>query len=100
MEIKNLKERAKGTIACGAACYTMYGYRKYIVGNPAIPSIPRAGIGVVLSGVVAVEMIYGTERLVEPELYTTIADTKKREKKKQEELKEINEIINNKEKDA
>ena len=81
MNTNIIKERAKGVISCGAGCYTMHLYGKHIAGNPAIPLIPRVGIGVVLSGVVAIEMIYGTERLVDPELYTTIADVKAKEKR-------------------
>ena len=98
MNTKNIKERAKGAISCGAGCYTMHLYRKHIVHNPAIPLIPRAGIGVVLSGVVAIEMIYGTERLIDPELYTTIADVKAKEK--QVGLKVVDGTINKEEKDA
>lgn len=76
MKTNIIKERAKGAISVGAVCYAMNKYGKYIERNPAIPLIPRIGIGVVASGCAAIGMIYGVERLVDPELYATVAEEK------------------------
>lgn len=74
MKTNIIKERAKGAITIGAVCYAMSKYGKYIANNPAIPLIPRIGIGVVASGCAGIGMIYGTERLIDPELYGFVAD--------------------------
>lgn len=89
-----MKERAKGAIALGAVCYAMNKYGKYIAHNPAIPLIPRFGIGVVLSGCAGIGMIYGTERLIDPELYDAHVSDLVNEAEKQVELKVVDGTIN------
>lgn len=79
MKTNIIKERVKGAISVGTVCYAMNKYGKYIACNPAIPLIPRFGIGVVASGCAAIGMIYGVERLIDPELYATVADERMKE---------------------
>lgn len=79
MKTNIIKERVKGAISVGTVCYAMTKYGKYIAHNPAIPLIPRFGIGVIASGCAAIGMIYGVERLIDPELYATVADERMKE---------------------
>lgn len=79
MKTNIIKERVKGAISVGTVCYAMNKYGKYIAHNPAIPLIPRFGIGVIASGCAAIGMIYGVERLIDPELYATVADERMKE---------------------
>lgn len=79
MKTNIIKERVKGAISVGTVCYAMNKYGKYIASNPAIPLIPRIGIGVVASGCAAIGMIYGVDRLMDPELYATVADERMKE---------------------
>lgn len=97
MKTNIIKERVKGAISVGTVCYAMNEYVKYIADNPAIPLIPRIGIGVMISGFAGIGMIYGAERLIDPELYATVAD--ERMKEKQVELKVVD-GANDKEEDA
>lgn len=79
MKTNIIKERVKGAISVGTVCYAMNKYGKYVANNPAIPLIPRIGIGVVASGCAAIGMIYGVDRLMDPELYATVADERMKE---------------------
>ena len=79
MKTNIIKERVKGAISVGTVCYAMNKYSKYIAHNPAIPLIPRFGIGVIASGCAAIGMIYGVERLIDPELYATVAEERMKE---------------------
>lgn len=97
MKTNIIKERVKGAITVGTICYAMNKYGKYIACNPAIPFIPRIGMGVIATGCASIGMIYGVERLIDPELYATVAD--ERMKEKQVELKVVD-GANDKEEDA
>lgn len=79
MNTNIIKERVKGAISVGTVCYAMNKYGKYIANNPAIPLIPRIGIGVIASGCAGIGMIYGVERLIDPELYATVAEERMKE---------------------
>lgn len=79
MKTNIIKERVKGAISVGTVCYAMNKYGKYVANNPAIPLIPRFGIGVIASGCAAIGMIYGVERLIDPELYATVTEEKMKE---------------------
>ena len=57
----------------------MNKYSKYVAHNPAIPLIPRFGIGVIASGCAAIGMIYGVDRLIDPELYAKLAEERMKE---------------------
>ena len=79
MKTNIIKERVKGAITVGTICYAMNKYGKYIACNPAIPLIPRIGMGVITTGCASIGMIYGVERLIDPELYATLADERMKE---------------------
>lgn len=79
MKTNIIKERVKGAITVGAICYAMDKCGEYIVCNPAIPLIPRIGIGVIASGCASIGMIYGVERLIDPELYATVTNERMKE---------------------
>lgn len=79
MKTNIIKERVKGAITVGTICYAMDKCGKYIVCNPAIPLIPRIGIGVIASGCASIGMIYGVERLIDPELYATVTNERMKE---------------------
>lgn len=79
MKTNIIKERVKGAITVGTICYSMNKYGKYIACNPAIPFIPRIGMGVIATGCASIGMIYGVERLIDPELYATVADERMKE---------------------
>lgn len=79
MKTNIIKERVKGAITVGTICYAMNKYGKYIACNPAIPFIPRIGMGVIATGCASIGMIYGVERLIDPELYATVADERMKE---------------------
>ena len=97
MKTNIIKERVKGAITVGTICYAMNKYGKYIACNPAIPFIPRIGMGVIATGCASIGMIYGVTRLIDPEMYATLAD--ERMKEKQVELKVVD-GANDKEEDA
>lgn len=97
MKTNNIKERVKGVITVGATCYAMDKCGKYIVCNPAIPLIPRIGIGVIATGCASIGMIHGVGRIIDPELYATI--TNERMKKNQVTLTVVN-GANDEEEDA
>lgn len=98
MKTNIIKERVKGAITIGTICYAMNKYGKYIACNPAIPLIPRIGMGVIATGCASIGMIYGVERLIDPELYATLADERTKEEH-QVTLTVVN-GANDKEKDA
>lgn len=79
MKTNIIKERVKGAISVGTVCYAMNKYSKYVAHNPAIPLIPRFGIGVIASGCAAIGMIYGVDRLIDPELYAKLAEERMKE---------------------
>lgn len=60
---KDLESKAKGTIAIGAVAYGTIKIKDKLVFNPAIPLIPRIGIGVMLVLGASIVLNYGFEEL-------------------------------------
>lgn len=67
MKIETLKRKAKGAIAVGAVGFGITQLQDKVIANPAIPLIPKIGIGVAFVVGSAFVANYGVSNLIEGE---------------------------------
>lgn len=67
MNTETLKRKAKGAIAVGAVGFGITQLQDKVIANPAIPLIPKIGIGVAFVVGSAFVVNYGASNLIEGE---------------------------------